>query len=237
MLLKSPARLAVNSDFELIKKLLRLKNSNLLELGCGSAFTTRRIAENLPVANIQALEVDRIQHEKNVAISDLPKVNFQLAGMQDIPADDNSIDVAIMLKSLHHVPLELMQKGFNELHRVLRPGGYLYISEPVFDGEFNEILRLFNDEEIVRQTAFNAIKTNVNNGLFILEKEIHFTSQSRFEGFTDFENRILKASHSDFVLSTDAYQDVKDKFEKHLDKQGFAVFNNPMRVDLLKKPA
>lgn len=49
--------------------------------------------------------------------------------------------------------------------------GLAYISEPVFAGNFNELLRLFHDEELVRLAAFNAIKQALDCGLFSLEKQ------------------------------------------------------------------
>ncbi|MGD2116785.1 MAG: class I SAM-dependent methyltransferase [Chromatiales bacterium] len=235
MQLMQSGELPLNSDMQLISQHLPLDNARLLELGCGAAFTTRQIAENFPVASIIAAEVDVIQHEKNLQVDDLPKVEFKLAGMQEIPEAGNSIDAAIMLKSLHHVPVDVMQQGFAELQRVLKPGGLLYISEPVFMGEFNEILRLFNDEEKVRQAAFAAIEQAITAGQFELHEEVHFNSQSRFQGFAEFEQRILGATHSNFDVDDDLFELIKQRFEPHIGTDGMAVFHNPMRVDILRK--
>jgi len=236
MQLKQLDNLELSSDFELIGKYLPTTDANLVELGCGAAFTTRMIAEKFPIKHLLALEVDTIQHEKNLQIDDLPKVTFELAGMQDIPAQDNSIDAAIMLKSLHHVPMNLFEQGFSEVHRILKPGGKLYISEPVFAGEFNDIIRLFNDEEKVRQAAFDAVCKAIDTGLFKLEQEIHFLSESRFlNGFDDFNKRILGATHSNFDVDEQLFGEIKARFEKHLNEDGSAFFRNPMRVDILQK--
>lgn len=235
MQLYQSGNLAISSDLELINTHIPLTQANLLELGCGAAFTTRRIAENFPVTHITAAEVDTIQHEKNLQINDLAKVTFKMAGMEAIPEADNSFDAAIMLKSLHHVPQHLLQQGFAEIHRVLKPGGYLYISEPIFAGDFNEILRLFNDEEHVRQVAFDAIKTALESRQYNLKKEIHFSSETRFNGFAEFDNRILKATHSEFNIDETLLAEIKRRFEPHINPDGIAVFHNPMRVDLLQK--
>ena len=82
-------------------------------------------------------------------------MKFDLAGAQQIPLDDGSVDIVLMFKSLHHVPLELMEASLQEINRVLKPGGLAYISEPVFSGDFNDILRLFNNEKKVREAAFS----------------------------------------------------------------------------------
>jgi SAM-dependent methyltransferase len=129
-----------------------------------------------------------------------------------------------------------MDTAFAEIARVLRPGGLAYISEPVYAGDFNEILRLFNDEKTVREAAFAATQRAVEHGLFALEEEVHFDTVSRFEGFEEFERRILGATHSSFDIDDALYAEIKARFMRHVDKDGIAEFLNPMRVDLLRKP-
>jgi ubiquinone/menaquinone biosynthesis C-methylase UbiE len=225
-----------SSDFEQISTLLRLEGARLLELGCGAAFTTRQLAEAFPDSEIVAMEVDRVQHEKNLLIPDLPNVTFVYGGAQAIDLPDASIDAVVMLKSLHHVPVQDMDTAFAEIARVLRPGGLAYISEPVYAGDFNDILRLFNDEREVREAAFAATRRAVESGLLVLEKEIHFYATSRFHGFEEFESRILGATHSTFDVDDKLFEEIKARFAPHIDKDGMAEFLNPMRVDLLRKP-
>jgi SAM-dependent methyltransferase len=225
-----------SSDLEQISQLIPLTGARLLELGCGAALTTRRLAERFPAAAIIAMEVDRIQHEKNLAITDLPNVEFRVGGAEAIDLPDASIDAVIMLKSLHHVPVTAMDQAFDEIIRVLRPGGLAYISEPVYGGAFNEILRLFNDEKQVRQAAFDAIRRAVDGGRLVLEREVHFLSPGRFEGFEEFESRVLGATHSEFDVDESLYRQIRARFEPHVGPDGVAAFLNPMRIDLLRRP-
>ena len=226
-----------SSDFEQIKRTLPLEGARLLELGCGAAYTTRRLAESFALREIVAMEVDRIQHEKNLLIPDLPSVDFRFGGAQQIELPDNSVDAVIMLKSLHHVPVSDMQQALDEIGRVLRPGGLAYISEPVYAGNFNEIMRLFHDEKAVRTAAFEAIRHSVEHGQFLLQEEIHFLSTTRFEGFEEFEHRILGATHSEFQIDDDLYTQIKQRFMPFIGADGVAEFLSPLRVDLLRKPA
>jgi len=225
-----------SSDFEQIGDLLPLEGARLLELGCGAAFTTRRLAETFPVSEIIAMEVDQIQHEKNLLIPDLPDVTFQFGGAQAIELPDESVDAVIMLKSLHHVPVSDMDIAFSEIARVLRPGGLAYISEPVYAGDFNAILRLFNDEEQVREAAFEAIRRVINQGQLELKQEIHFHATTRFEGFEEFEHRIIGATHSSFDVDEALHARIKAQFMPHVGDNGVAEFLSPLRVDLLRKP-
>jgi len=219
---------------EILNELLELDGKHILELGCGRAELTRLIATEGAGRSIAALEVDSIQHGLNRKISDLPNVEFVMAGAEAIPYADASFDVAFMFKSLHHVPLELMDKAMAELHRVLKPGGLAYISEPVFAGAFNDILRLFHDEEQVRLAAFAAVKRAVESGLFELASETFFLAPMHFDDFADFEHKVLNVTHSDHRLSPELHEQVWAKFATHMTREG-ANFVMPIRVDLLRK--
>ena len=162
-------------------------------------------------------------------------MTFGLSGAQEISLQDESVDVVFMFKSLHHVPLELMEPSMHEIRRVLKPAGLAYISEPVFDGDFNEVLRLFHDEQEVREAAFKTVTKVVNDGLFNLVEEIFFNSPMRFEDFTEFENNVIKATHSSHKLDEELYALVKRRFEQHVGDDG-AHFLMPIRVDLLQRP-
>ena len=222
-------------EADIYNRLLALDNKHILELGCGSAAITRDIASAGSGRKVTALEVDEIAHAANLQIADLPNVTFGLAGAQAIPLGDATVDVVLMFKSLHHVPLNQMDMAMGEIRRVLKPGGLAYISEPVFAGAFNEILRLFHDESRVREAAFNAVKKAVDEGLFELVDEVFFNSPMRFDSFADFENRILKVTHTHHQLTDEVYAQVKQRFEQHLGDDG-AQFLMPIRVDLLRRP-
>jgi len=232
-----PGPLPILSDLQLIAERLPVDGGRLLELGCGRALTTRRIAEELPVREVIATEVDRVQHEKNLRITDLPKVSFRLGGAEAIEQPDGSIDAVIMLKSLHHVPRHLLAPGLREIRRVLRPGGIAYFSEPLYVGDFNEIMRLFHDERVVREDAFEALRAAVEEGLFLLEDEVFFDSISRFQGFAEFEERILGATHTEFAIDETLYARIRDRFMEHVGPDGVAEFRNSNRADLLRKPS
>jgi ubiquinone/menaquinone biosynthesis C-methylase UbiE len=182
------------------------------------------------------MEVDAIQHEKNQLIDDLPKVRFVFGGAQAIDLPDSTVDAVIMLKSLHHVPVADMDQALDEIARVLRPGGLAYLSEPVYAGEFNEILRLFHDEQQVREAAFAAVCRAVERAVLTLQEEIHFLSMSRFAGFGDFQQRVLGATHSTFNIDDALFERIRQRFLAHVDGDGNAEFLSPMRVDLLRKP-
>jgi ubiquinone/menaquinone biosynthesis C-methylase UbiE len=224
------------TELEIMERTLPLREARVLELGCGRAWMTRRITEEFSPAAIIATEVDRIQHEKNLLIDDLPTVTFVYGGAQAIEQPDDSMDVVLMLKSLHHVPMELMDQALDEIARVLKPGGLAYISEPVFRGELNEITRLYNDEETVRQAAFDAVHRAVTAGKLELKEQLFFNAPGHYRDFEHFENRMLKVTHTEHRIDQALYERIREAFMQHMTKDG-ARFLKPSRVDLLRKTA
>ena len=221
-------------EYEVIAAELSLENARILELGCGKAEKTRSIAQSGKPAAIVALEVDELQHAKNLQIADLPTVSFRQGAAEAIPAADATFDIVMMFKSLHHVPTADMDQALSEIRRVLKPGGVAWISEPVYAGEFNEILRLFNDEKEARQAAFAAVCRAVEDGRFTLVGQRFFSVAGHFDSFEQFEERIIKVTHTQHRLAPELHEAVRRKFETHLTATG-ANFLNPLRVDVLRR--
>jgi len=235
MRLHDPDAYLQAEELEIMARVLPMEGKRVLELGCGRAWMTRRMSELFRPAGIIATEVDRIQHQKNLQVDDLPNVRFVYGGAEAIDLPDASIDVALMLKSLHHVPAGLMDQALGEIARVLRPGGLAYISEPVYHGDFNDILRLFHDEKEVRELAFAALQRAVDQGTFELVEEIFFNAPGHYRDFDEFDQRMLQVTHTEHRIDPDLYQRIKAAFERHMGPDG-AHFLKPSRVDLLRKP-
>jgi len=222
---------------EILNRLLVLDYADILELGCGTAELTRQIAKDGQGCRITAMEVDDIQHAKNLRIADLPNVRFVAGGAEKIPAENTSFDIVLMFKSLHHVPPAGMAAALDEIRRVLKPGGRAYISEPLFAGDFNDILRLFHNEKEVREAAFAAVKQAVDDGRFNLVDEVFFLTPMYFEDFSEFERKVIGATYSQHQLSDDVYRQVRQAFSAKVCTDGTgdgAHFLQPMRVDVLE---
>jgi ubiquinone/menaquinone biosynthesis C-methylase UbiE len=222
------------NESEIYEALLPLDDANVLELGCGTAEHTRNIARAHPSARITAAEVDRIQHAHNLAAARPPNLTFAEFGAQSIPLAEESIDVVMMFKSLHHVPSDLHDQAFAEIHRVLKTGGHAYISEPIFAGELNEMIRIFNDEEAVRRAAFEAVHRAVERGLFELSREVFFLAPTSFTSFAEFERKFFQVTHSERNVSEAQRRSVERLFNTHLGPDGVKL-TQPIRVDLLCK--
>ncbi len=219
---------------EIYEEMLPLEDAGILELGCGNGDTSRAIATAFASATVTAMEVDAIQHAANLDSPQLPNLSFVLGAAEKIPTADESFDIVLMVKSLHHVPPEMLDRAMRDIRRVLKPGGLAYFAEPVFGGAFNEILRVFHDEEEARARAFAAIKNAIAKGGMELVAEKFFLTPLRVENFEAFVRKFIDVTHTRHSLSKAQMEQVRGKFEKHMTPQG-AVFKTPMRADLLRK--
>jgi len=117
---------------EMKVKLLRPYESNsnlqILDVGCGDGTTEYFMHQYFPKWLLKGIDVSeesiKEAHQKNI-----DSAVFKVYDGTHIPARDNSIDVVFIAGVLHHVAYELHLKMMEEVHRVLKPGGRLYLFE------------------------------------------------------------------------------------------------------------
>ena len=225
----------ITNEFDLLQSLVELdQHPRIIELGCGAAELSRQLLARCPACEVTGLEVDKRQHAKNL-LNPEQRLHFIQAGAQAIPFEAERFDVALMLKSLHHVLLDQLSQALAEVHRVLRPKGLLYVSEPVFAGALNEVMRLFHDEERVRAAALRAVQDAVSSGgAWEQVTETFFDMPVHYRDFADFEQRMISVTYVNHRLDPSILQAVRARFEPHMTADG-AHFVRPMRVNLLRK--
>ena len=224
----------IADELDLLQSLVDLDQHRvIIELGCGAAQLSRQLLVRYPSCEVTGLEVDQRQHAKNLQ-NPQQRLHFVAAGAQAIPFEAGRFELALMLKSLHHVPVDQMGLALAEVHRVLKPKGLLYISEPVFAGAYNEVIRLFNDEERVRGAALRELQKAVGSGAWVQVSETLFEMPVHYRDFDEFEARMIGVTYADHQLDAVTLQAVRARFELHMTSGG-ADFLRPMRVNLLRK--
>ncbi len=97
----------------------------VLDLGAGSCWCS----EWLQRLNVETISVDIAVDMLRIGRARLPGRARLVAGdLERLPLADASVDKAVFLNALHHVPDTMRVLG--EVLRVLRPGGVVLFSEP-----------------------------------------------------------------------------------------------------------
>ena len=111
-------------------------NKNVLDIGCGaggkSLYYLSRGAES--VTGVDVVEKYKTESEQLRDKLGLVGFNFIYTDAAAMPFEDNSFDTVIMNDAMEHVakPLEVL----NEVYRVLKPGGKLYVNFPPYNHPF-----------------------------------------------------------------------------------------------------
>ena len=225
----------LEDELSLLAGLVPLAGCDIIELGCGAAPLARALVRRYPDAHVTGLEVDERQHAKNLAAPQ-SGLQFMAGGAQAIPFGDARFDLVLMLKSLHHVPLALMATALHEAARVLRPDGHLYVSEPVYAGPFNDVVRLYNEEGAVRAAAQAALDEALKTDDWAQVADLRFEMPVHFKDFAAFEQRMMRPTFADHQIDEAKLAEVRAAFEPHCGPQG-ASFSRLMHARLLRRRA
>ena len=121
----------------------------VLDLGSGAGFdcflASKKVGETGKVIGVdmteEMIEKARINAEK----TGYKNVEFKLGEIENLPIEDNSIDVVISNCVINLVPSK--EKAFKEIFRVLKDGGKIYLSDIVLLEDISEDIK--NDEELL----------------------------------------------------------------------------------------
>ena len=179
----------VVDELTLMAECTDLQACAVLELGCGKARQARQLLQRFQQTRVLGIEPQAALVEGNASRVQAGLVVLQ-GRAEAVPCADASFDMVWMLKSLHHI--EGMDQALAQAARVLRPGGWLYVSEPVYAGQLNDIVRLYNDEGPVREAAQRALDVSAQGGQWRAQREWRFVQPVHFADVLDFEKRMLQ---------------------------------------------
>jgi ubiquinone/menaquinone biosynthesis C-methylase UbiE len=225
---RAPAAFGDCSALEAIDRLVDVAGLDLVDVGCGAGELARALVDR--GARVVAIEPDDVQARRNADAPALPGLTFRRATAQALPLPPASADGVFFSKSLHHVPIDAMDRALGEARRVLREDGFLCVLEPDIDGAFSELMRPFHDETEVRRAALAALERSAVPA-FADMRRAAFTVTRRYDDFEAFVVATTGLSYNTTERGKVETADVRSRFESGFDGRGYS-FAQPMSAYL-----
>jgi len=215
------------SDYAIIDDRLELQGRFVVDAGCGSLKLARHLSER--GASVLAVDPDPVQAKKNRAAEVIPNVGFVESSADAIPVETGGTDGVIFSYSLHHIPTAMLPRVFDEVFRILKPEGFLYVLEPVADGALYDVMKLFHNETQIRAEAQTALDSLVQHRFKQAEDFSYYRRQS-YTGWEEFANHYAGLSYNaGYTEAQVRDEQVQRRFESLGAPLGYA-FEVPMRV-------
>ncbi|MBW2602892.1 MAG: class I SAM-dependent methyltransferase [Deltaproteobacteria bacterium] len=186
----------------LMEKLLSFipeKSGTILDVACGNGATTAYLLKYYQPENVMGINISHGQLEMARTIA--PGCTFLLMDATQLEFQDNAIDNIICVEAAFH--FDTREKFLKEAHRVLKPGGFLVLSDILVTLESerirdmrtkdNYLKDLEEYEDLLLQVGFretkvlNATKPCWMAHFLYLVKYVHQKFFSREIGFEDMQ--------------------------------------------------
>jgi len=184
------------------------KGDHVLDLGSGAGndcFVARAIVgETGKVTGLDFTEAMLEKANENKQKLGYTNVEFVKGDIEEMPLPDNSFDVVVSNCVLNLVPDK--HKGFEQIRRVIKPGGHFCVSDVVIKGELPEKLRkdaemyagcvsgaIEMDEylEIIREKGFQNVSIHKQKVIAIPDEVLgNYVSKKKIEDYKNDETGI-----------------------------------------------
>ncbi|WP_420349308.1 methyltransferase domain-containing protein [Pelagibius sp.] len=213
---------------------LSLAGARVADIGCGDGGLVRALAR----AGAEVIGIDPQPHQldRARAAPAAATERYCAAQGQALPLGDASLDVVVYFNALHHVPVAHQEAALAEAARVLRPGGCLYIQEPLAEGVFFEMVRPIEDETEVRARAFEALKRAADGKTLTEEEQYIYRAPHRQASFEAFRDGMIAVDPARRPLVEAREESLRQSFMAAGEQRDGAFwFEIPSRLNLLKR--
>jgi len=222
-------------NIEVLVETVAPAGKRVIDVGCGDGHLVRLLTGH--GAHVLGVECSPRQLAKAWALPPVGDERIVEGVGEALPAPDGDADLVVFFKSLHHVPRPAIPQALAEAARVLRRGGQVYICEPLPEGRFFEAVRPVDDETEVRAAALAAIADCSRWGL-APQREFRYLHAVVMESYEAFRDRIISANSEREARFAELDAEMRTLFDAKAEPcaEGGYRFDQPMRVNLLRKP-
>ncbi|MCA8882094.1 MAG: class I SAM-dependent methyltransferase [Rhodobacteraceae bacterium] len=181
------------------------------DIGCGPGALAAALAER----GFDVVGIDPQADQITVARETCPRARFLVGTAEALPLPDASLDAAIFLNSLHHVPEVAMGAALAEALRTLAPGGDLIVIEPLAEGSFFEAMRPIDDETEIRAAALRALDVLKNQGTCELLREERYDRANKLASLDEYLDFLVRADPARATVIAAQRKVASDSFLRH----------------------
>ena len=217
-----------------LRERLDLEGARVADVGCGSGALVRVMAR--AGAEVIGIEPGDKQLAFARAAERAASEHYVRARGELLPLPDGSLDILVYFNALHHVPVDRQGAALAEALRVLRPGGCLYIQEPLAEGSYFEMMQPIDDESEVRARAYEALKVAAAGPGFKEAEEMVYLAPFREESFEAFREAVIAIDPSRRQAVETAGKSLRRAFMAAGEQRDGAFwFEIPSRLNLLQR--
>jgi ubiquinone/menaquinone biosynthesis C-methylase UbiE len=219
---------------EVLEQVLELAGARVADIGCGEGALVRLMTRL--GARATGIEPSEGQLGRARAAEPAGEEDYLQGLAEALPLPDASLDIAVFFNALHHVPVEHQDAALAEAARALKPGGLLYVVEPLAEGQRFEVTRRIEDETEVRAKAYAALMAAAQGPDWNAEREYAYLTETRDKSFEAFRDRIIAVDETRRRKVEAEEANLRAAFEAAASKRdGDFVLEQPARLNLLRR--
>lgn len=145
---------------------LDAQGKDVLEIGCGSGYGGYLLNRLQPRSYVG---LDVMEEQIQIAGTKYPDIDYRIQNATHLDQFENeSVDVVVIFGVLHHIPE--WRKTLDEIYRVLRQGGSLFLEEPRgLDLKFFDLIFRWGHPDT--DFGLNALEDHLEEGGFFIRKK------------------------------------------------------------------
>jgi|GEM_PF-6206838 len=143
-----------------------LQDEAILDLGCGKGDKVLPLKFSMENGHVYAMDMNFIRRSQNVAWpSNIDKVTFMQADGRNLPLANDRIGLVCMVGVIPHLNDSDLGEIFEEIKRVLKPGGYVMVGPQAFqkDGSFRAGFQYFQLDANGTYCEFEVEREDIDN--------------------------------------------------------------------------